>query len=389
MLTDVEKQAFYQKITKEWHLGYFYAHDNVPLHFIYKDRVLQGKFTDLEKRNKKITEEIWLDAYNYFSICNIYYEFIFRPSYPLQIKSLQMPLQAFMYSKPRPISEEIDDKRPYFTAEQLREKLDAWMEKEGWKLLNERRQQPSVNYSEWAILLGAPDRTMHLVSVIPVGNFVIMEAIVSWTDARILKETAYAGVILYDTDGTVLVDRDYMDIINWPSVIGGKLEERQKKEKDAFHNAQKPGELEVFLTRYNNRRIVEKLDDIEKRNKEIIERRWADAHNNLDFSLFHPERYRVQLPLQKLSFNIEISKELESNIKKSTPDCNTRAINVYAKGNQVVAEGIMSWTEKGIYKESPFISLLLFDKDGLIIRERNYFNLAHWPGADEIIRITG
>lgn len=388
MMTDAEKQAFCQKITKGWGLGYFYAHDNVPLHFVYKDRVFTGQFTDLEKRNKQITEEIWLGAYNYFSICNIYYEFLFRPSYPLQIKSLQMPLQVFMYSKPRPISEEIEDKRPYVTAEELGEKLDVWMEQEGWKLLDERRQQPPENYTEWAILLGAPDRTMRLVSVIPVGNFVIMEAIVSWTEGNILKETAYAGVILYDTDGTVLVDRDYMDIINWPSVVGSRLEERQKREKDAFNNAQKPGELDIFLTRYKTRRIVEKLDDIERRNKEITERTWIDAHNNLEFSLFHSERYRAQLPLQKLSYNIEIAKELESNIKKSTPDRKIRAINTYAKGNQVVAEGIMSWTENGIYKESPFISLLLFDKDGLIIRERSYFNLAHWPGVEEFIKIA-
>jgi hypothetical protein len=389
MLTDFEKRAFCQKMTKGWALGYFYAHDNVPLHYIYKDRVIKGEFTELEKRNKEITEEIWLDAYNYFSICNIYYDFLFRPSYPLQIKSLQMPLQTFMYSKPRPISEESEDNRPYVTAEQLRKNLDAWMAKEGWNTLDKRRLEPPSNYTEWAILLGAPDRTMHLVSVIPVGNYVIMEAIVSWTEGDTLKETAYAGVILYDTDGTVLVDRDYMDIINWPSVTESKLEERRQREKAAFNNAQTPGELDVFLNRYNSRKIEGKLTGLEKRNKQTTEGRWVDAHNNLDFSLLHPERYRVQLPLQKISFNLETAKELETKIQKAVPDHKMRAVSTYAKGNQTVAECIMSWTENGIYKESPFISLLLFDKDGLVIRERSYFNLAHWPGAIEIAKVAG
>ena len=53
----------------------------------------------------------------------------------------------------------------------------------------------------------------------------------------------------------------------------------------------------------------------------------------------------------------------------------------FAKGNQVAAECIASWTEDGVEKESPFISFLLLDADGLIIRERSYLNMAHWPGA--------
>jgi hypothetical protein len=131
------------------------------------------------------------------------------------------------------------------------------------------------------------------------------------------------------------------------------------------------------------------LTGVEKRNKQTTEGRWIGAHNNLDFSLFHWERYRVQLPIQKVSYNLEIAKELETNIKNAAPDRKMRTVNTYAKGNQTVAECIMSWTENGVYKESPFISILLFDKDGLIIRERSYFNLAHWPGASEIAKIVG
>jgi hypothetical protein len=389
ILTGVERQAFCQPITKDWALGYFYAHDNVPLHFLYKDSLIKGEYSDLEKRNKEITECIWLDAYNYYSICNIYYEFLFRPSYPQQIKSLQMPLQAFMYSKPRPISEENGGARSYMTTEQVKANLDAWMATTGGKLLEERRKEPPSNYSEWDILLGAPDRTMHLVSVTPFGNQVIMEAIVTWSEGGIIKETAYAGVIMYDEDGTVLVDRDYMDIINWPSVTENKLEERRQRELAAANNGQIKGALDIYLNRYKNKRIEGILTDIEKQNRITTEGKWVDAHNNLEYSLFHNERYRVQLPLQKISYNREISKTVDTNILKAFPDRKIRPVVTYAKGNQVIAECIMAWTERGIYKESPFISLLLFDKDGLVIRERRYINLAHWPGSIEITKITG
>lgn len=388
MLTDIEKNTFCQKLTKGWALGYFYVHDNVPLHFAYRDGIVTGKYSDLEKRNIEITKGAWLDAYNYYSICNIYYEFLFRPSYPQSIKSLQMPLQAFMYSKPRPISEESGDERAYVTVEQLKQNLDAWMVKEGGKLLEKRRKEPPGNYSEWAYLLEAPDRTMQLVSIIPSGNTIIMEAIITWSESGNIKETAYAGVIMYDADGTVLVDRDYMDIINWPAVTDSKLEERRRRELTAANNGQTKGELDVFLNRYKSKKLEANLTNLEKKNKETVETRWIEAHNNLDKTLFHTDRYRVQLPLQKVSYNLEISQKIEESIKKAAPDRQMREVITYAKGNQVVAEGIMSWTEGGVYKESPYLSCLLFDKDGLIIRERTYINLVHWPGASEISRIA-
>jgi len=56
----------------------------------------------------------------------------------------------------------------------------------------------------------------------------------------------------------------------------------------------------------------------------------------------------------------------------------------YAKGNQVVVEGIISWTEKGEFRETPFISFLLLDQDGLIIRDRRHITLKNWPGADKL-----
>jgi hypothetical protein len=56
----------------------------------------------------------------------------------------------------------------------------------------------------------------------------------------------------------------------------------------------------------------------------------------------------------------------------------------YAKGNQVAAEGLISWKENGLVRESPFISFLLLDKEGLIIRERRYWFLDNWPESDRV-----
>ena len=59
-LTDEERAAFYQEITRNRTLDYFFVFDNAPLQFIYKDKVIPGELTDLEKRNKAITETVWL-----------------------------------------------------------------------------------------------------------------------------------------------------------------------------------------------------------------------------------------------------------------------------------------------------------------------------------------
>lgn len=55
----------------------------------------------------------------------------------------------------------------------------------------------------------------------------------------------------------------------------------------------------------------------------------------------------------------------------------------------MVAEGIISWNEDGIDKESPFISFLLLDEDGLVIRDRRYPTMDNWPGADRVIARLG
>ena len=77
-LTDQERAAFCQGITRNRALDYFFVFDNAPLQFIYKDKVIPGELTDLEKRNKGITETVWLEAYHQYLVCNIGYLFLYR-----------------------------------------------------------------------------------------------------------------------------------------------------------------------------------------------------------------------------------------------------------------------------------------------------------------------
>ena len=74
-LTDQEISAFYQEITRNRAMDYFFVFDNVPLHFIYRDGILLGEMTELEQRNKIVTETLWLDAYNTLIVGNSAYPF--------------------------------------------------------------------------------------------------------------------------------------------------------------------------------------------------------------------------------------------------------------------------------------------------------------------------
>ena len=64
-LTEQERTAFYQEITRNRALDYFFVFDNIPLQFVYRDKLIPGDMSDLEKRNKAITETLWLDAYHH------------------------------------------------------------------------------------------------------------------------------------------------------------------------------------------------------------------------------------------------------------------------------------------------------------------------------------
>lgn len=377
ILTDEENRIFNQDIIKGRTLDYFYVYDNIPQHYVYRDKLIEGELSKLEKRNKAITENIWLDAYN---LNTIYYEFIYGPH------GLQMPLQAYIWDA-KSWPDDIGENNVSVSYEEFKANLEAWLDQEGWQRQDEARNHPAV--TERRILLGAPDRTMRLVSVTPVGNQVVVESIITWSETGIIKETAFAVILLYDKDGKILIDRSYCDMINWPSSPGTWSGVPRPKNSKA-NQGQEKGWLDAYFNRYKDKIIKEDLSELEKRNKRTVEGPWVDAYNtDLERSIFHPKRYRVQLPLQKVSFSGKIAEEIEKKIKEISPDRKITMVTSYAKGNQVVVESIISWTDEGVDYETPFIAFLLFDEEGLIIRDRSYITLDHFPGASEIEKILG
>jgi hypothetical protein len=374
MLTDEEQRAFNQDLTKGLALDYFYHFNNVPLHFIYRDGIIEGVLSDLEKRNKAITENLWLRGYNLYAVAELYFSFLY------QKQALQMPLQSYLWTNVLREPRRDDKKRNYATFDEIQDGLEKWLSTEGWEKHEKWRQKPP-NF-EYRILLGAPDRTMRLVSIMPFGNQVLLEGIVTWTESGMLMETVFTAVLIYDMDGTISIDRSYMDGNNWPG-SSAKWFHEFGFQKVNMDRGQIKGELNAIYDYYKSKIVPGELTDLEQRNQSIIEGTWLEAYNTAsDQSIFHPERYRVQLPLQKISYNWERSKKIEKGIKEFVPDRSMQVILTYAKGNQVVAECIMSWTDEGIYRETPFIAFLLLDKDGLIIRDRRYIILDYWPGSD-------
>ena len=368
ILTEQEQNAFYQEITRNRALDYFFVFDNVPLHFIYRDKIIPGELTELEKRNKKVTETLWLDAYNTYIVGNAAYPFLYRG------RVLQMALQTYLMGIEYFIPAAEDNNRDYLTTEGVHANFDKWMEKAGWTIMeNSRKSTPRAS---WRSFLGNPDRTVRIGSLIPVRNQVLTELIVTWSKDGVVKETTFGVVLLYDVDGTVLMDRSYIDLDNWPSSRGrtGAVVQPQKAGvTDRLYEYQKSKQLEV------------KLSDLERRNLSIIEDEWLEDYNT-EFTAnnFHSKRFRMQLPPQKCSYNLNTAKEIEKIVKEEAPDRKMRIAMSYAKGNQVVMEAIISWTEKGVYKETPFISFLLLDKEGLIIRDRRHITLKNWPAADKM-----
>lgn len=368
ILTDQEKTAFYQEITRNMALDYFFVFDNVPLHFIYHDDVIPGEMTELEKRNKIITETLWLNAYNTYIVGNAAYPFLYRG------RVLQMALQTYLMGIEYFVPAKEDRNRVYTTAKGVQANFNAWMEKTGWAILENSRN--SAPRGSWRSFLGNPDRTVRIGSLIPIGNQILTEIIVTWSKDGVLKETTFGVVLLYDVDGTVLMDRSYIDLDNWPSARGRQASGNQP---------QKTGVTDQLYDYQKAQQVTVTLSDLEKRNLSIIEGIWLENYNiDLDTKVFHPERFRMQLPPQRCSYNLAVAKEIEEIIKEDAPDRKMRLAMSYAKGNQVVVEGIISWTENGVFRETPFMSFLLLDKDGLIIRDRRHITLQNWPGADKM-----
>ena len=368
ILSEQEQNAFYQEITRNRALDYFFVFDNVPLHFIYRDKIVPGELSELEKRNKIVTETLWLDAYNTFIVGNAAYPFLYRG------RVLQMALQTYLMGIEYFIPAKEDSNRVFLTTEGVQANFDEWMEKTGWMIMeNSRKSTPRAS---WRSFLGNPDRTVRIGSLIPVGNQILTEIIVTWSKDGIVKETTFGVVLLYDVDGTVLLDRSYIDLDNWPSSRGRTGTGSQHQNTgitDKLYEYQKTKQFEV------------RLSDLEKRNLSIIEGEWLEGYNtSFTTKIFHPQRFRMQLPPQKCSYNLTIAKEIETIVKEQAPDRKMQIAMSYAKGNQVVVEAIISWTEKGVYKETPFISFLLLDKEGLIIRDRRHITLKNWPAADKM-----
>jgi hypothetical protein len=289
---------------------------------------------------------------------------------------------AGTFSPPAP------ETRPFVpTAEGVQANFEAWMEKTGHRLAEEQRKQPPR--ASWASLLGVPDRTVRIESLIPIGNQVLIELISSWTEDGVLKETAWVVVALYDTDGTVLQDRSYIDLLNWPSA------RRYAQQRQGTPSGRPPivgqGVMDKFYAYHRSRQIDgAALTDMEKRNLATIQGPWLDAYNtDLDTKPFHAPRFRLQLPCQKCSCNLIVATEVETIIRRAAPDRKMRLGMTYARGNQAVAEGIVSWTEDGVARESPFISFFVLDAEGKIIRDRRYITMANWPGADSMAARLG
>jgi hypothetical protein len=382
-LTGDEVRAFDPEICRGRTLLYQYTFENCPQAFLYGDSVVKGGVSDLEKRNLALTEDIYLDCYNYHCVGSLGYSFFYDITYPI----LQLPFSEYLRGRrERKLAFPKHNTAGFRTYEEYKRSYYEWVEHKGRTALDKlREEKPGKDAFEWQILMEAPDRTMQLVNVIPCGNQVIAEGVITWTESGIIKDIVYAVALLFDDDCSVLQDRSWNDLYQWPK------RPHTNKRKDAFDNGtalegQVAGRLEAFLKRADDATQYRKLDSVEKRNKHLAEAQWIDAFNSGKFDIYHPDRYRRQWPVQHMSYNLATAVKIDTILGKAAPDRKMWPVYTYAYGNQVAAECIISWTDNGIYKETPIISFLLFDKDGLIVRERTHINLDHFPGAAEIER---
>ena len=381
-LAEHERQAFCQEITSNNSLGYFYHFDNVPLSYVYRDDLIEGALTELEQRNRTLTETLWLDAYNKYCACDVGLRFFYQRS------SVQFPLQVFRteFGKGPSFPDPPDGNLAYASTGEVKASFDAFMEETGWAHIEASRHKPPGG--SWKNMMGTPDRTLRIVSQVPYGNHIVLEAISSYSRDGLLKESALATVLTYASDGTLLLDRDYIDLANWHSAASWRDRIGPEGESNIFPSG---NVMQAFVAYQKSLETEEpRLSDLEKRNRSIVEEAWVESCNSrLDEKVFHADRFRMQLPNQKCSFNFEIAQEAMAIERQVAPDREIALYMTYAKGNQVIAEGVVSWTEDGIPRDSPFISFLLLDEDGLIIRERRYHTMSNWPGAKEVSRRLG
>lgn len=381
LLADHERQSFYQDITLNRCLGYFYNFDDVPLSFVYRDELIEGELTELEQRNRTLTETLWLGVYNKYCACDVGLRFFYQGS------SVQFPLQVFRtdFGKGPFFPDPPNGNLAYASTGEVKASFDAFMEETGWAYLDEARHKPPVG--SWKNMMGTPDRTLRIVSQVPCGNHTVLECISTYSRDGLIKESALATVLTYDVDGTILLDRDYLELANWHSA-NTAAKSLPKADSIKIPAADVMQEFVEYQKSLQTEEI--KLSDLERQNLSVVEEAWVESLNSgLDETYFHADRFRMQWPHQKCSFNFEIAKEIVDIEKEAAPGRKMELLMTYAKGNQVIAEGVLSWTEDGIQRDAPFISFLLLDKDGLIIRERRYHTLSNWPGAEEVARRLG
>jgi len=380
-LTDQEKAAFCQDIDRNRALEYYYSFDNVPQHFVYHDDIIPGELTEMEARNKILSETLWAEGYNRYFVCNVSAQYTCSSMLQANMPTHEV-FTIYITGGGQLEPSEVDNHAGYRTLEEMVDGFDAWMKHTGRSFLDKERWSPPI--ASWRSQLVAPDRTHRVVSTLPAGNDLLMEWITSWSEDGILRETAWVEVLNFHADGSVLLDRLYANPGNWPGAgaykdeISGTDQDQSKGAMDRFYDCHKPYQIAAETT------------EIEKRNLSIVEGAWIDAQNTgPDPKVFHPERFRMQWPNQKCSFNLDILKEVEAIAREKAPDKKIHLGMTYAKGNQVAAEGYVSWAENGVEKEAGFISFLLLDADGLIIRERRYFTWVNWPAENQVMTRLG
>ena len=381
-LTEQEKKAFAPELTKGLALDYFYAHNNAPLNFAYGDGfgtgVDYGVLTDEEARNKVLFEDLWLTAYNHYCVGELYFPFLY-----LDVQVLQSPLQTYYYEGllNKPMRDAQTQK--YATLDECVAAFREKMEAVGSDFYEKGRN--GTPGFEFAILLGSPDRTTRLVNVMPVGNQVIFESILTWSEDSVVKETAYSTCVVYGKDGLVTQDRSYMDMKNWPAHCADWFYKCGFPKRDPALGQEKGYAKDVYA--FSKANIVEEnqMTEVEARNRAVAETAWAKSANDFDRSIYHADRFRMHLPMQKISYSLDYAEKIAREIKAAVPSAENEILLTAAKGNQVVVESLKSWTDaNGVYREIPYIIWLLFDADGKIIRERSYFDANYWPGGEII-----
>ena len=208
----------------------------------------------------------------------------------------------------------------------------------------------------------------------------------TWAVGGKLTGGGWVVVLMCDVEGSIIQDRSCIDMDSWPS--GPRFQAARARSPQP--DVPTPGIMDGFYDYQRSRAIEADRSDLETRNLAIVEGAWVDALNNGPTTeVFHADRFRLQLPQQAWSCNLATAMDLEAIAKEAAPDRTVRLGMTYAKGNQVVAEGVVAWTNDGVANEAAVVLFLLLDEDGLIIRGRIYPTMDNLPGGDKLAARLG